>query len=56
MATIQSQVGPQVLANGSVVTNRIDRVGAIVATDAHGRYREATFQKTMYSGSITGQV
>lgn len=56
MASIQSQVGPQTLANGAVVTNRIDRVGALVATDAHGRYREATLQKTMYSGSVVGQT
>lgn len=56
MATIQSQVGPQALQNGATVTNRIDRTAATVATDAHGRYREATYQKNMYSGSIAGQT
>lgn len=56
MATVQSQVGPQALQNGATVTERLDRVAAKVVTDAHGRYREATYQKSMYSGSITGQT
>jgi hypothetical protein len=56
MATIEGQVGPQALTNGASATARTDRSSAIVNTEAHGRYREATYQKAMFSGTITGQI
>jgi len=57
MASVQGNVSPQKLSDGTNnATLRLDRSGALANVEAQGRYREATYQKQMYSGSITGQV
>jgi hypothetical protein len=52
MATIQTQVGPQILQNGATITARAERTGGTVVQDAHGRYQEAIYQGNVYSLSI----
>jgi hypothetical protein len=51
MATIQTTVGPQTLANGATVTARAERTGGTVVQDAHGRYQEAVVQGNVYVAS-----
>ncbi len=46
-------VGPKVLADGSLVTQRGDRTAALVTSDAHGRFQEAAIRGTLFSDGIT---
>lgn len=45
------RVGPVVAADGSINKVRGDRTGAIVATDAHGRYTEAALRGGIFVAS-----
>lgn len=56
MATIQTAVGPQTLANGATVTARAERSGGTVVQDAHGRYQEAVIQGNVYVASTQAGV
>src|SRR6266404_5040492 len=46
---IQGQVGPQVLADGTTAVVRLDRSGAEVVQELHGRYYETAFRKSIFS-------
>lgn len=48
MATIQGQVGAQVLQDGTTTTVRQGRTGELSVSDAHGRYQEAVIRGNVY--------
>lgn len=39
--------------SGAMLGQRSDQTGALVATDAHGRFQEAAIQGNLYSGGMT---
>ena len=49
---IQGQVAPQVLADGVPATVRLDRSGALVLQQAHGRLYEANYRGALFSGGM----
>lgn len=53
-ATIQAQVGPQVLTDGSVANARLEKTGSVVMQELHGRYYESAYRKQMFSASAAG--
>jgi hypothetical protein len=50
---VKSLVGARVAADNTPVEQRADRTGAVVSTDAHGRFQEANLRGTLYSGGMT---
>jgi hypothetical protein len=46
---IAGQVGPQVVADGAQVPPRLDRSGAEIVQELHGRYYEQTYRGNMFS-------
>src|SRR6266849_5565966 len=53
---IQGQVGPQVLSDGATAVVRLDRSGAEVIQELHGRYYETAFRKAVFSGGNAAGV
>lgn len=51
MSLIQGQVGPQVDADGATPNLRLEKTGALVAQDAHGRYTEAVYRGSTFVAS-----
>lgn len=56
MVLAENKVGPQINSDGTIVTQRAGRTGETVTTDAHARYYEPTIRRSVYSGSVVGQV
>ena len=53
----EGKVGEQLkLADGTPGAVRLDNSAALVTTDGHAKYQEATLRGNVFSGSITGQV
>ena len=57
---IQGQVGPssaQSVQPGATPPVRLGQLGDTIVSELHGRYYEATYRKTMYTGvTTTGQT
>ena len=57
---IQAQVGPAAstasLSAGQQQILRLGNMGDLLASELHGRYYEATYRGTVFSGSVVGQV
>lgn len=53
MPYAEGQVGPQTLSDGAPGEIRLDRTKALVGTDAHARYQEATLRGNVYTISST---
>lgn len=53
MSSVDCIVGPRPLSDGASSPQRASRDGAIVATDAHGRFQEAAVRGNLYSGGMT---
>lgn len=51
---IQGQVGPQVVADGGIVTLRVGKSAEQVVQQLHGRYYEQTYRGAMYSVCTQG--
>ena len=49
MMNIACQVGPQVLADGSITQPRLGKTGDIVVQELHGRFFEQTYRGNVYS-------
>lgn len=49
----QGQVGPQVAADGTTPTVRLEKSGAIVSQALHGRYYETAYRRALFSGVAT---
>ena len=45
------RTGPIISSDGAVNPGRVDKLGAVVTTDAHGRYQEATIRGNVFSAS-----
>lgn len=45
---IEGQVGPRILADGSVTEIRLGRGSCLVSQDAHGRYQEAVYRGNVF--------
>lgn len=48
---INGQVGPRIIADGAENEIRLDRSGAQVVTNAHGRYAEASLRSVVYGAA-----
>lgn len=56
---IQGQVGPssqQSVAPGATPAVRLGQQGDVIQSELHGRYYEATYRKTMYTGTVAGNT
>src|SRR5258705_7875934 len=47
------RTGPVVTADGSINPARNDKTGALVLTDAHGRFQEAALRGNLFSAGMT---
>jgi len=53
---IPGRVGPAVLTDGVQREDRLDRTGAAVSTDAHGRYMEASLRGMFFACNSAAQA
>lgn len=56
MPIIQSQVGPQVNADGAQPNVRSGKTGELIVADGHGRYQEAVLRGNVYVASTQSGV
>lgn len=49
----EGQVGPRVLGDGAPAPMRMDKTGAIVTSDAHGRFQEAALRSKLFADGMT---
>lgn len=52
MPYLEGQVGPRQAADGAPLPSRLDKTGATVVTDAHGRFQEAALRGKLFSDGM----
>jgi len=53
---VGATVGPQTLQDGAKVYGRADKQGALVTTNAHGRYTEAAYRRNIFYSHTANQA
>lgn len=53
MPYLEGQVGPRQLGDGAPAPQRLDKNGAVVTSDAHGRFQEAALRGKLFSDGMT---